>query len=58
MNMKSKMNLTLGELIISADQTWGARRAAKIVRFMFQLGLVAFPRPVLCLVPAAKGRSE
>jgi hypothetical protein len=56
MKTERKADLTLGGLIMSAYQISGARRAAKIVRLMFEARLVAFQTPQLSLAHYSKKR--
>jgi hypothetical protein len=54
---KKKKEWTLGDLISSAYQIWGAGRAEKMVRYLFTARMVVLqPQPIFT-ISAPKARS-
>jgi hypothetical protein len=56
MKMKPEMNLTLGELIMSACQARATDRAANLARLVLRMRLAVFQEPAYCLIHSTKGR--
>jgi hypothetical protein len=52
--MKPKLNLTFGDLIMSARQTWQAGQGARMLQLMIKSRLLEFRKPFPCLIASTK----